>query len=351
MYDVAVLEAGSTRALKRWMSSNDFRYPTGMEDVTEDYVNARWVFVAIKTIVGNKAGVNPRPGMRKAKPKLPPKAEFTGNVQAMGFRFKTKDLVVPMRLSAFNAGKLRNIVYVLTDKPVKIDRIPTRFVVRQISGSELYRNVTSPLPLRVIGGTYDQLRPWQKNQLKQTRKPGPHNGEAKNLFASDLFAIRSGKLSNKYEETEKELLAIGERLEMRGNALDKQHAAELDKRRKRAATKSLRDLKRLRMTVIDGEFERKVIAAANLTFPGYKMPRRRNNKKSYDATKAGPGFVNSQGKVYRSSIDQLDRMQRMSEDAAIPERRWLWGGGTSLGLLLLLGVMVRRRRRLEADSL
>ncbi len=47
MYDVAVLEAGSANALSRWMDSHGFRYPTGMDEVVNDYVDDRWVFVAV----------------------------------------------------------------------------------------------------------------------------------------------------------------------------------------------------------------------------------------------------------------------------------------------------------------
>ena len=38
MYEVAVLEAGSAAALKKWMDKNKFIYPTGMDKVTEEYI-------------------------------------------------------------------------------------------------------------------------------------------------------------------------------------------------------------------------------------------------------------------------------------------------------------------------
>ena len=64
-----------------------------------------------------------------------------GHVQAMGFRFKTDKLVVPMRLSAFNEGELRNIVYLLTDGPKKIRSIPEEYVMRQLPGKQLFKPV------------------------------------------------------------------------------------------------------------------------------------------------------------------------------------------------------------------
>ena len=56
----------------------------------------------------------------------------------MGFRFEVDEHVVPMRLSAFNKGELRNIVYLLTDGPRKIRMIPEEYVMRQIPGEQLY---------------------------------------------------------------------------------------------------------------------------------------------------------------------------------------------------------------------
>ena len=351
MYEVAVLEAGSSKALKRWMDDNGFRYPRGMEKVTQDYVDIGWFFVAVKTQVGQKAGVNPKPGLRKTNAKVAKGTPFTGSVQGMGFRFKSKELVVPMRLSAFNAGKKRNIVYVLTDKPSMIKNIPKRYVVRQVSGRELYRNMTGPLPLRVIGGTYKQLSSWQKQQLKTNRKPDRYNSLARELLASDMVAIRKGRLANPSEATEKELLAIGESLGLRGKPLDQLHRTELAKLRDKAEKGALRAIRNLHLTVIDGDFDREVIAKDNLRFARYKMPRHRNNKKSYDATMAGPRGGNQGGILYRSSIDDLDRVLGPNADRAAsiqigPQSAegWMLGGGVSMSLLLLLGLVVRRRR-------
>ena len=148
MYEVAVLEAGSARALARWMKDHEFRYPDGMDDVAEEYVEAGWCFVAVKARVGSKGAASPRPGMRKIDPRLPEGSQFDGAVQAMGFRFHTENIVVPMRLSVFNPGELRNVVYVLSDRPMKIRQLPGSMVVRQISGRTLQRNLGGLLPVR-----------------------------------------------------------------------------------------------------------------------------------------------------------------------------------------------------------
>ena len=288
MYEVAVLEAGSAAALKKWMDQNGFRYPTGMDAVCADYVADRWCFVAIKTKVGQKRGVDPVPGQRKVNENLPAGAVFDGFVQGMGFRFKTDKLVVPMRLSAFNEGELRNIVYLLTDGPKRINSISESTVRRQLTGNAIYRNLTDPLPLRLIGGTEQDLRKWHLEGLAQRRNPDPENGEAKRLFAADLLAARDGMLALPQEETEKRLLAVGEHFGLRGAEIDALHTAFLKKEAEATVQQAVEGIRSMTLTVIDGDFPREVVADQNLTFASYQMPREKNKASTYDTLRRGP---------------------------------------------------------------
>ncbi|MCG8586676.1 MAG: DUF2330 domain-containing protein [Pirellulales bacterium] len=339
MYEVAVLAAGSSKALKKWMDENGYRYPDGMDKVCDDYIEIDWCFVAVKTKVGQKKGVDPRPGQRTVKSKLPSGSTFDGFVQGMGFRFKTDELVVPMRLSAFNAGELRNIVYLLTDGPRKIRSIPEEYVVRQVSGKQLFRNVTDPLPLRIIGGTEADLTDWHRKWLKDQRNPVPKNGAAKELFASDLLAVAKGTLSLPHEEQEKQLLAIGERLGLRGGAIDKLNADALKKESAKTVAAGLKDLDSMTLTMVDGDFPREVLGRQNLTFAEYRMPSRRNNAVNYDAKikRAGgvkPGILKLgylEAPVQRSGAE--------AEQFAI--YRWLLAGAATVAI----GLVVLGRRR------
>jgi hypothetical protein len=288
MYEVAVLEAGSAAALKRWMDQHGYKYPQGMDAACQDYVDDRWCFVAVKTRVGQKKGVEPRPGQRDVNAKLPAGSTFDGHVQAMGFRFPVDELVVPMRLSAFNEGQLRNIVYILTDSPQRIESIPSEYVVRQVTGRQLFDNLTKPLPLRIIGGTLKDVPEGMLKGYQARRNPEPKNGAAKELFASDILAVESGQLSLPHEEREKELLRISERLQLRGGEIDKLHAATLADQRQQTVDAALANIQSLTLTVIDGDFPRDVLANQNLTFAEYRMPARRNNSRSYDAKLKGP---------------------------------------------------------------
>lgn len=342
MYEVAVLEAGSAAVLKKWMDENGYKYPAGMDKVTNDYVQLGWCFVAVKTQVGKKSGVDPKPGQRNVRPQLPDGSVFDGNVQGMGFRFKSDELVVPMRLSAFNDGDLRNVVYLLTDGPRKIRAIPEEYVVRQLSGNQLFQNVTRPLPLRIIGGTEKDIPAFQRRNLDQRRDPLPKNGLAKDLFAADLLAVSSGQMSLKHEEEEKELLRIGEYLGLRGKDIDRENAMALAEERSKTTDKGLDSIKGMTMTVVDGDFPRQVIANENLTFVQYKMPQSRNDALNYDANRFGPG-TKKEGILKVGAIDwqQVD-FQIAQASQPTPDRySWLLG----VGLLAMIGVFVFRRPR------
>ncbi len=291
MYEVAVLQAGSSAVLQKWMKEHKYKFPSGMDKVCDDYVDLRWCFVAVKTKVGGKSGVDPKPGRGEVNDKLPSGSTFDGHVQAMGFRFKTEQLVVPMRLSAFNEGELHNIVYLLTDGPKKIRSIPEEYVVRQISGEQLFKNVTQLLPLRIIGGTEKDIPQSQRQSLVQRRNPAPHNGNAKVLFAADMLAVKKDRLSHPHEEAEKMLLRIGEHFGLRGPSIDKENGAALSKQRKAATEEALADLKKMSLTVIDGDFPREVLGGHNLAFAEYRMPSRRNTPEYYDAKSKKPGGV------------------------------------------------------------
>ena len=297
MYEVAVLEAGSVEALNRWMTEHGYRYPDGMDKVCTDYIEDNWCFVAIKARVGQKAGADPKPAIRSVNTKLPSGSSFDGHVQGMGFRFKSDELVVPMRLSAFNEGDLHNVVYLLSDNPMRAESISTGSVVRQVPGTDLYRHLTSPLPLRIIGGEYKDIPGPQKQGLKHKRDQTKHNGQAQDLFAGDLSSARTQRLSHDHEELEKQLLQIGERLGLRGADLDQLHAELIQAERKQIANEALTDLKKMTLTILDGDFPRDVIAADNLTFTSFKMNAKKNSAKSYDAIQFGP-------KVQVSSVSE-----------------------------------------------
>jgi hypothetical protein len=337
MYEVAVLEAGSAAALKRWMDDHGFKYPQGMDAVCDEYVKLGWCFVAEKARVGKKSGLDPKPRAKQVDGKLPAGATFDGHVQAMGFRFRTKQLVVPMRLSAYNDGELRNVVYLLTEGPRKIRAIPEEYVVRQVPGEQLLRNITDPLPLRIIGGTAADIPQWRRDSLRQERDPAPHNGEARELFASDLLAARQGRLSHPHEEDEKMLLRIGEELSLRGPEIDRLNLGVLQQQRAKAVAAAGEDVKQMTLTVLDGDFPREVLGAQNLQFGEYRMPSRRNTPQHYHARAHAPA----------PDPPGIRHVGKLTFEA--PARRWSWTRAMAMislvaALVLLSGAALRGAR-------
>jgi len=292
MYQVAVLEAGSASALKGWMDDNGFRYPDGMDATVEDYVGIRWCFVAIKATVGQAMGVSPRPGMRGVDSAMPAGATFDGHVQGMGFRFETPEPVVPMRLSVFNPDTSgdgpRNVVYALTEQPVKMSQINADLVRRQVQGNELHGHLTQPIELVWHNGGPEDATPEEIEGWRALRDPAQYNGVAAQLFAADLHAVAEGQLSLAFEEEEKELLRISESFGLRGAEIDSQHAAALDELRDVVTKIALDDVKEMSLTVIDGRFPVPVLAEENLTFAPFRMDESQNVVRTDEIRPTGP---------------------------------------------------------------
>jgi hypothetical protein len=103
------------------------------------------------------------------------------------------------------------------------------------------------------------------------------------------LAVKQGQLSHPYEEDEKLLLRIGESLSLRGPEIDRLNLEALAAERAKAVTAAVAEVKKMTMTVVDGDFPREVLGAQNLQFAEYTMPSRRNNARSYDTKQHAPG--------------------------------------------------------------
>ncbi|MEO2035316.1 MAG: DUF2330 domain-containing protein [Planctomycetaceae bacterium] len=292
MYEVVVLQAGSAQALKKWMQDHKYRFPKGMDSVCQDYVQRRWCFVAVRTRVGSRKSVEPKPGMRTVSSQLPPGSEFDGHIQAMGFRFRSRRLELPMRLSVYNGSDLRNVIYVLHDEPLAVNSLHPEFVVRQIPGRQLFANMTQLLPVRVVGAKLVNGRiDIPKRALtarRRQRDPAPVNGLARSLIASDLLSVRFNRLNHPHEAFAKSLTAISERLGLRSPQVERLTDEVANGAQKQNEPHPLAYLKHMTLTVIDGEFPRKVLADANLTFSEFRMNALRNTPNHYHAPTAAP---------------------------------------------------------------
>jgi hypothetical protein len=190
----------------------------------------------------------------------------------MGFRFKSDEPVLPMRLSVFNGEGPRNVIYMLTDEGVALRRAPKELVVRQVSGRDLIENLTGPIPVKVTGGKLSDLSEHELSQVKRSRDPEQYNGIARDVFSADLLAVRNNTLALHFEKEEKALLNISEALNLRGDAIDDLLGASMETQRDAAVEAVLVDLKGMTLTVIDGVIPGALVANDNLRFEPWQMP-------------------------------------------------------------------------------
>lgn len=181
---------------------------------------------------------------------------------------------------------------------------------------------------------------YRRKSLPAERNPEPQNGAAKVLFASDLRAVATGELSLRHEEDEKVLLRIGERLGLRGKEIDGLHSHAIAKKRAEATSDSLKLLKGMTLTVVDGDFPREVIASRNLTFGEYRMPARRNGAENYNARTKSPQQPQP-GVLHVGAFDwsQQDTASKVSHTSNF---------GVYIALLFaisLFGLIIYNRRR------
>jgi hypothetical protein len=155
------------------------------------------------------------------------------------------------------------------------------------------------LPL-VVQGPRKRVTQAQLDSLDGQRDPGPYNGVARDLFAGDLLAEARGELSLPFEEREKELLRINEALSLRGVAIDQQVEAEVQQARTEALSPVLSDLYEMTLTVVDGNFPRRVLRDENLHLSSHTIPASRNRPEVWNDRPAGPEaylYVSSGGQV------------------------------------------------------
>ncbi len=96
-----------------------------------------------------------------------------------------------MRLSAYNEGKLFNRVYVLSNQHLRFKQLPGKFIKERISGDKLYKNMTQPLPVRVVGGTLAQAKKMGLlNQPQYNRDPHRTTATRSMRFPQIYFPTR-----------------------------------------------------------------------------------------------------------------------------------------------------------------
>ena len=129
---------------------------------------------------------------------------------------------------------------------------------------------------------------------------------------------------------------------MRGPEIDKENLAALAKERDKAVKAALQDMKKMTLTVVDGDFPREVVGSQNLAFGEYRMPARRNTPEYYDAKTKQPA-----GK--REGVLKLGALNPSATKAGFRLGAILLGVIITAGVAVL-GITVSRRRRHARDA-
>ena len=264
-YAVEVLGGAGGPTVPEWLARHGLRGPDGLAALCREYSEAGWRVVAVRADLGGAAA-------------LPP----------LQLRFRADELVLPMRLAALDGGAPRDVLYLLTDRPLKVAGLTAELVVRQIPGEELVAQVTEPLPVRVVSGTVQELVRNYGPVLEAERDPAPHSGAARALFAADLLAAREGRLRHPFEEELAELREVSERLGLRGARVDALHAGALRAEIAGATAGVLEELRGMTLTVVDGALPPAALAASDLGVEAFSIEPARNGPAGYDVRLGGP---------------------------------------------------------------
>ena len=108
-----------------------------------------------------------------------------------------------------------------------------------------------------------------------------------------------------------------------------------------ATAAALEDLKRMTLTVIDGDFPRDVISRENLTFRRFTMTGSKNNPGAYDAKRFGPGQKKGGVLIRTDKLGMIDGNRSVRLRMAS-----LWpAAALAVGCLLFPAIRRRRARR------
>ena len=160
-------------------------------------------------------------------------------------------------------------------------------------------NVTKPLPLRILGGTEKDITDAHRENLKIRRNPVPKNGVAKNLFATDLLAISSGKMSLQIEEDEKELLRINEHFGLRGPEIDAAVASTQTEALEKITATAIKGLETMTLTRLTVISHGRLSPIKILALPTTQSPH--HGTRPASTTRKLTEFPNNRGTVTKGS--------------------------------------------------
>lgn len=150
-FETVVLKAKKMDALIDWLKENHYQVHESDRTLMKHYLDLDWFFVAVK--------MSPQ---AQGKP-------WDGRAQPVGFRFPTKDIVLPTRMASRVPNGMAFTIYVLTNSRVSLPGFTnqTTSLARPVSGEELrsFANILSVMEKDVLlspDGAIEKLAEAQK---------------------------------------------------------------------------------------------------------------------------------------------------------------------------------------------
>lgn len=183
VFQVAILKAQTPAALRRWLHQKGYEAPSSQEPALAAYIKKGWAFAAAKIAV-------PESALRRR-----PKDSLS--LPYLGFRFRSKRLVIPTRLLSFThhipPGTLtyHYPIALVTKGPRRL--IGVKQTPTHVTGKELWRNLNWWWPIATTGRT-KRLHQSTVQYLQKVLHPSHQNGQARRLMFRDIKASYSRSL-------------------------------------------------------------------------------------------------------------------------------------------------------------
>jgi Uncharacterized protein conserved in bacteria (DUF2330) len=122
-YEIAVLSATDSGALKKWLDANQFYFPETKSDVIDAYVKQHWYFVASRINLSKKSGFQllSTPQQRQSEPISNYATHLklaSGELNPLQISFASDRCVFPLKISSINGKPSEVQVYVLSTEPL-----------------------------------------------------------------------------------------------------------------------------------------------------------------------------------------------------------------------------------------
>ena len=179
-YDVAVLSTKDAGALKNWLETDHFYFPTNKTDVLDVYVKQHWYFIAVKVNLGQGLW-----GTISSRLKL-----ASGELHPLQISFASDHCVYPLKISSVNGQPSEVQIYVLSPVPL-LERAMLEKKLPEIYSNDLAR----------AKGSAERMEQMQMRQREMQMRFLGGNAPANPRLVNPSLSAEAQKMIQKRSET------------------------------------------------------------------------------------------------------------------------------------------------------